>query len=102
MATNDAPKSSYELAMEKLRKKDAEEGIEQKPLTDEQKAAIAEIRSTYEAKLAQEQIMHHSELARVFEPSEREVLEDGYRRDRERLSAERDSKIERVRAQSNV
>ena len=35
--SDDAPKSSYELAMERLRKKDAEAGIEQKPLTDAQK-----------------------------------------------------------------
>lgn len=95
--SNDEPKSAYELAMERLRKKDADEGVEQRPVTDEQKAAIAELRSTYEAKLAQEEIMQRSRLARTFDPAERETLEDGYRRDRERIAAERDAKIERVR-----
>lgn len=96
-ASNDEPKSAYELAMERLRKKDAERGIEQRALTEEQKAAIAELRSTYEAKLAQEEIMQRSRLARTFDPAERETLEDGYRRDRERLVAERDAKIEKIR-----
>lgn len=95
--SDDEPKSAYELAMERLRKKDADEGVEQRPVTDEQKAAIAEIRSTYEAKLAQEEIMQRSRLARTFDPAERETLEDGYRRDRERIVAERDAKIERIR-----
>lgn len=96
-ASDDEPKNAYELAMERLRKKDADEGVEQRPVTDEQKAAIAEIRSTYEAKLAQEEIMQRSRLARTFDPAERETLEDGYRRDRERIVAERDAKIERIR-----
>ena len=37
---SDAPKSAYELAMEKLRKKDAAEGIQEQVLSDEQRAAI--------------------------------------------------------------
>ncbi len=50
--TEGAPKSAYELAMERLRRKDAEEGVERAPVTDAQKAAIAEIRNFYEARLA--------------------------------------------------
>ena len=38
--SDEAPKSAYELAMERLRKKDAEQGITTAPLTDAQKAAI--------------------------------------------------------------
>jgi hypothetical protein len=41
-------KSSFELAMERLRKKDEDAGIERQPVTDAQKAAIAEIRNFYE------------------------------------------------------
>ncbi len=37
---DDAPKSAYEIAMERLRRKDREEGVAERPLTDEQKAAI--------------------------------------------------------------
>ncbi len=44
---DDGPKSAYELAMERLRKKDQEAGEDDRPLTDEQKSAIAEVRSFY-------------------------------------------------------
>ncbi|HWP98845.1 MAG TPA: hypothetical protein VNK92_00110 [Vicinamibacterales bacterium] len=92
-------KSAYEIAMERLRRKDAEEGVERRPLTEAQKAAIAEIRNVYEAKLAEQEVMHRSALARTFDPAEREALEEAYRRERERLIAERDAKIEQIRNQ---
>ena len=50
------PKSAYELAMERLRKKDAEEGVSIRPLTEPEREAIAEVRRFYEAKLAQEDV----------------------------------------------
>ncbi len=98
--TDQGPKSSYELAMERLRKKDAEAGIETRPLTDQQKAAIAEIRNFYEAKLAEQDVLHQSTLRRTMDPAAREALEQDYRRDRERLTSERESKIEKVRRQA--
>lgn len=94
---DEGPKSAFELAMERLRRKDAAEGVEQQRLTDEQKAAIAEARNFYEAKLAQQQVLHRSTLARTFDPAERATLDDDYRRERERLVAEREAKIERIR-----
>jgi hypothetical protein len=42
--TDNAPKSALELAMERLRQKDKESNATERPLTDEQKAAIAEVR----------------------------------------------------------
>jgi hypothetical protein len=97
MSEDDAPKSAYELAMERLRKKDAESGVESAPLTDERRAAIAEVRSFYEAKSAEVEVLHQSALRRTVEPDARALLEEQYRRDRERLNSERDSKIERIR-----
>ena len=91
------PKSAFELAMERLRRRDEEEGVVQQPFTDSQKAAIAEVRNVYEARIAELEVMHTSALMRTFEPAAREELEAGYRRDRERLVAERDTKIERIR-----
>lgn len=91
-------KTAYELAMERLRKKDEEAGIESTPVTDAQKAQIAEIRNFYEAKLAEAQVMHQSKLKLVYDPAERETLEQEYRRERERLSDERDRKVEKIRA----
>ena len=98
MSGDEAPKSAVELAMERLRKKDADLGIEQLTLTDEQKAAIAEIRNFYEAKIAEQKILHEAALRRAFDPAEREALEAESRHDRDRLVAERDAKIAKVRA----
>ena len=97
MAADKPLKSSYELAMERFRKSDAEAGIERRPLTSAQKAAIAEIRNFYEAKLAEAEVLHHGRLRAIADPAERATREDDYRRDRERLTSERDTKIERIR-----
>jgi hypothetical protein len=95
--SDQAPKSAYELAMERLRKKDREEGIEERPVTDEQRAAIAEVRKVYEAKFAEREILHRAALRKARDPEEQAVLEEQYRRDRERLTSERDRKIEEAR-----
>jgi LPS O-antigen subunit length determinant protein (WzzB/FepE family) len=90
-------KSSYELAMERLKKSDEAAGVESKPLTDAQRAAIAEARNFYEAKLAEQQVLHQSRLLKSGDPAEHDALEKEYRRERERLTSERDAKIERLR-----
>jgi hypothetical protein len=90
-------KTAYELAMERLRKKDQEDGVEERPLTDEQKAEIAEVRSVYTAKLAQEEVMFDSRLRMTNDPAERDVLQQQLRRERERLTAEKDGKIDAIR-----
>ena len=97
MSDDDAPKSALEIAMARLRKKDKDAGIEETPVTDAQRAAIAEARSVAEAKLAEREILYKSKLARVAEPDARDVLEQEYRRDRERITGDRDRKIEEIR-----
>lgn len=94
---SDEPKSAIELAMERLRQKDLEAGVEEKPLSDEQRAAIAEVRQVYEAKVAELEILHRSKLARVRDLAEHDEAERDYRRDRERLNSERDTRIEKLR-----
>ena len=49
--------------MERLKKQDADAGVERQAVTDEQRAAIAEIRNFYEAKLAELEVMHQSKCA---------------------------------------
>jgi hypothetical protein len=93
-----APKSAFELAMERLRRKDAEQGIVERPLTEEQKKEIAEVRSTYEARLAQAEVMHRDALMKTLDPAEIETIDENYRRDREQLIGERDRKIEKIRS----
>src|SRR4051812_32546611 len=92
------PRSAFEIAMERLRQKDAADGIERRPPTDRQKTAIAEVRSIYEARLAQEEVMHKSTLMRMVDPSERTALEEEYQRSRARLVAERDRKVDQIRS----
>jgi hypothetical protein len=90
-------KSAYELAMERLRKQDEEAGVEPRSLTEAQKAAIAEVRNFYDAKMAEQDVLQQSRLRKTFDPAERETIEAQIRRDRERLASERDAKIERIR-----
>jgi hypothetical protein len=94
---SDAPKSAIDIVMERLRKKDAEAGTEQRPLTDAQRAAIAEARSVYEAQAAERRIMHQSTVAGIFEPAELEERESELRRDLDRFERERDEKLKRIR-----
>lgn len=91
------PKSAFELAMERLRKKDAEEGVVQQKLTEAQKAAIAEARSIYEARVAERQILHRQKVLTTYDPAEREVIDEQYRRDLDRFANDRDAKIRAIR-----
>ncbi len=95
--SDEAPKSALELAMERLRHKDVEEGVVAKTLTADQKAEIAEVRQVYAAKVAQEDILFKSKLATTRDPEERMKLEDGHRRDLQRLTEERERKIDKLR-----
>jgi len=94
---SDAPKSAYELAMERLKKKDAEDGVVQQKLSDQQKAAIAEARSIYEARVAELQILHRDKRLMTYEPAAIEKMEEEYRRDMDRFAHDRDAKIRRIR-----
>jgi hypothetical protein len=95
--TDEAPKSALELAMERLKKKDAETGVVEHKLTDAQKAAIAEARSLHEARVAELQILHRGKQLSAVDPQEIERIEQEYRRDLERLATDRDSKIKKIR-----
>ena len=94
---DDAPKSAFELAMERLRKKDKEAGVGDRPLTGEQKAAIAEARQFHEAKVAEREILHHAALRTATTHEEVERLNEDLRRDKERLANDRTRKIAEIR-----
>jgi len=94
---SETPKSSVDIVMERLRKKDAEAGTAQQTLTDAQRAAIAEVRSVYEAQTAERRIMHQSDVAGVFDPAQLEERDAMMRRDLDRFERERDEKIKRIR-----
>ena len=95
--TDQPPKSALEIAMERLKKQDADAGVTEHKLTDAQKAAIAEARSVHEARVAELQILHRSKQLSAVDPAEIEKIEQEYRRDLERLATDRDSKIKKIR-----
>jgi len=92
-----APRSSFELAMERLRAADREAGVEETPLSDAQKAAIAEARAVGASRLAEREILFRDALRKVYDPTEREKAEEEYRVDRSRIEADRDRAVERIR-----
>lgn len=83
--------------MERLRAADREAGVEESPLSDAQKAAIAEARAVAVSRLAEREILFKDALRRVYDPAEREKAEEEYRIDRSRIEADRDRAIDRIR-----
>jgi hypothetical protein len=96
------PKSALELAMERLKKKDAEAGIVEQKLTDAQKAAIAEARSIYESRVAELQILNRQKQLTAVDPQEIAKIEEEYRRDMDRFASDRDSKIRKIRQETGA
>jgi aminoglycoside phosphotransferase len=97
--SDDEPKTAYELILERLKKKDHDEGVEERPLSDEQRARIAELRSVAKAKLAEREIFFNQSRRKAADPEALAALEEQYRRERERIQSEQDRKIELVRSE---
>jgi len=98
LSDDDAPKTAYEIILERLQKKDRDEGVEERPVTDEQKARLAELRRVYEARLAEREILYQSSRRKAADLETLDKVEEEYRRDRERIASERDRKMEEVRS----
>ena len=99
--SDDAPKSAFELAMQRLRQKDKDTDVDARPLTDAQKAAIAEIRQVFTAKSAEGEILHQAALRKAATRQEVELLKENLRRDVERLVSDRDRKIGEIRGEAS-
>jgi Spy/CpxP family protein refolding chaperone len=97
MSDEGAPKSAFELAMQKLK---ARGDYEERKLTKKQKAAIADIRSRYRARIAEAEIQHQSKLATVTTYEELDKVKNELVREKERLNAEMEEKVEEVRSAS--
>jgi hypothetical protein len=94
---NDKPKSAIELAMERLRRKDVEEGVVEQPITEEQKRAIADARSVHASKTAELEILHRSKMMGVFDAAARAQAEDEYRRELQRINDDLERKVRKIR-----
>ena len=92
-------KSAYELAMERL-----QANSPSVPLTDEQRAKIAELDSVYQAKIAEKEIFLKGQMAKAMEQGDLEALASLEKQlgvDRASLQAEREEKKEKIRAATN-
>ena len=91
-----APKSSFELAMERLRAADSAE-TKEKPLSSTQKEEIAEARRVAAARLAECEILFKDALKRTPDAAEREKAEGEYQIDRQRINDDIDRAIDVIR-----
>ena len=92
-----APKSAYELAMEKLKRQDEAAGVESVELSPAQIEEIAEARRAWEARVAECRILHRSAVAGAADAQALEEIEANHRRDLARFATDRDRRIERIR-----
>jgi hypothetical protein len=96
--TDETPKTAYEVAMARLRRQDAEDGVQERSVTDEQKAEIAEVKRIYAAKIAEAEILHKSKIMALLDPEQRALAEQNHRRDLERLREDLERKLAKLRA----
>lgn len=90
-------KSAYELAMERLAKSDPSSSG---PLTDEQKARLAEIDRVYKGKLAEREIFLKKQLDEAFAEQkfdDAEKIKQQLASERARLEEEREAEKDKVR-----
>lgn len=90
------PKSSFELAMERLRAADPA-GAKPSPLSAKQKREIAETRQVAAARLAEREILFKDALKQTHDPAERETAENGYRIDRKRINDDCERQVSAIR-----
>jgi hypothetical protein len=93
------PKSAVEIAMEKLR---ARGDFSETPLSDEQKAEIADIRSQYRARIAEWEIKQQDKIAKATSFEELEGFKEELAREKTRLNEKMESEVQKVRDQSGV
>jgi len=98
---DDAPRSALELAMERLKAQDEEEGRDApRRLSAEEKEAIAELRRRFEAKMAERKILQVGELQKAAakgDPEELAQLQKDQAGELASLAVERDEEIEKIR-----
>ena len=92
-----APKSSFDLAMERLRAADRESGTAEAPLNPAQKKDIAEARGVATSRLAEREILFRDAMQKTNDPAEREKAEREYQIDRQRINEDLERAIESIR-----
>ncbi len=93
----DAPKSSFELAMERLRAADRAAGVQETSSSSTQKRAIAEARRIATARLAEREILFGDATGKTSDPAERDKAEHEYQVDRQRIQDDCEHAVESIR-----
>jgi hypothetical protein len=91
-------KSAYELAMERLQKT-----APSKPLTDQQRAELAEIDSMYQSKIAEKELLLKQEIAKETAKGnlgEVEQLTRQLNSELKRLNEEMEAKKDKIRGRA--
>jgi len=91
-------KSAYELALERLEKQGIDRPREE-ALSEEIRAAMAEVRKKAEAELAQIEILHNNRLKSLRDLEQRHQEDQDYVLERRRIEEKRDRQIEKLRRQ---
>ena len=104
---SDGLKSAYELAMEKLRARDKEKGIEGRDvaLTNDQKTRIAEVRAQAKAKLAELEILWKPRREKLLYGGDPEALakaEKEYVAERARVEEKAEASVEKIRREKRT
>ena len=99
MSQDDAPpKTAYELAMERLTAQDRAEGIEKRPLTDDQRNEIAKLRQKAKAGLAELEILRNKSIADALgDPEKLAQIDEHYRVDRGRVESRLEDDVARIK-----
>jgi len=99
MPKDERLKSAYELAMERLRERDREAGVEERgPLTEEQKLRIGEARQKAKAKLAEIEIMYRDKVSEAGgDPAKLDELDERLQIDRRRVESAEETEIAEIR-----
>ena len=92
--SEDEPKSAIEIAMEKLR---ARGDYDEQPLSDEQKAEIADIRSLYKSKIAEFEIKQQDKIAKATSYEELQSFQEELAHEKARLNDKVESEVKKVR-----
>ncbi len=99
MSKDDAPpKSAYELAMERLTAQDRAEGVEIRPLMDDQKKEIAGVRQKAKASLAELEILRGKSIAEALgDPQKLAEIDEHYEIDRRRIQSRVEDDVARIK-----
>jgi hypothetical protein len=95
--TKGSPKSSFDLAMERLRAADRASGTSEAPLSPAQKKDIAEARGVATSRRAEREILFKDAMRKTADPVEREKAEREYQIDRQRINEDLERTIESIR-----